>query len=166
MVVLAVPGSGSGVHHLAQSARFSDSNATCVTQVSPGKTLPAPDPTCMTALRSEPKRPLSRTTARNAALINQFGTPGLGSLIAGRYAVGMGQLLLFVTGFCLFVAWFVRVMLQLYRQINGGPELQLSSVAWLGEAGAAAAALAWFWSLFTSLSLLRQARSDAHPPGE
>jgi len=112
------------------------------------------------------KRPLNRTTARNAALINQLGTPGLGSLMAGRYAAGIGQLILFLAGFCLCAAWFVRVMVQVYQQFNGGPETQLKSLAWLGEAGAAAAALAWLWSLFTSLSLMRQARSDKNPPVE
>ena len=114
--------------------------------------------------RPQPKPPLNRTKARNAALINQLGTPGLGSLIAGRYKAGTGQLILFLAGFCLFVAWFVRVALQLYQQLNGGVEAQPKSIAWLGEAGASAAGLAWLWSLFTSLSLLRQARANEHPP--
>ena len=117
-------------------------------------------------MKTTTKPPLNRTKARNAALVNQLGTPGLGSLMAGRYAAGIGQLILFLAGFCMFAAWFVRAMVQVYQQFNGGAEAQLKSVAWLGEAGAAAAALAWFWSLFTSLSLLRQARSDKNPPAE
>jgi hypothetical protein len=137
-MVVAVPGNGPGVQRLAQPARVSDCNA----------------PILM------PRRPLTRAKARNAALINQLGTPGLGSLMAGRYAVGIGQLIVFLAGFCLFVAWFFRVMLLAYQQFNGGAEAQLKPVAWMAEAGVALAALAWFWSLFTSINLLRQAKPE------
>ena len=41
-----------------------------------------------------PPAPLSRSAARNAALLNQCATPGLGSLMAGRRLAGIGQLLL------------------------------------------------------------------------
>lgn len=106
---------------------------------------------------SSAKRPLNRTTARNSFLINQFATPGLGSLMAGRWLAGVGQLILAVIGFCLVVAWFFRVMWQTFQQINGlAPR---ASLAWLGEAGALFFAAAWLWSLVTSLSLLRQARA-------
>ncbi len=115
---------------------------------------------------ADPKRPpLDRTRARNAALINQLGTPGLGSLMAGRYIAGAGQLVLFLTGFCLFVAWFISAMLRFYHQLNGIGEIQPKSIAWLGEAGASIAAAAWLWSLLTSISLLRQARSEKNTFG-
>ena len=41
---------------------------------------------------------LSRTKARNALLLNQLATPGLGSLLAGRWIAGTGQLLCSVAG--------------------------------------------------------------------
>ncbi len=118
------------------------------------------------ALHRTERKPLNRTTARNAALINQFGTPGLGSLIAGRYVMGTGQLILFLAGFCLFVAWFIRLMGQVYAQVKGGAETEPRSIAWMGELGALLAVLAWFWALFTSLALLRAARKIEQSPDE
>jgi len=41
---------------------------------------------------------VSRTQARNAALLNQLGTPGLGTLLAGRWVEGILQLFLFLAG--------------------------------------------------------------------
>jgi hypothetical protein len=64
-------------------------------------------------------QPLNRTTARNSFLVNQFATPGLGSLMARRYLAGSGQLLLSVAGFGFVVAWFVSVMARLYQQVEG-----------------------------------------------
>ena len=103
-------------------------------------------------------KPLDRTTARNSFLVNQFATPGLGSLMARRYVAGSGQLLLALLGFGLVVAWFVSVMSRLYQQAEG--ESSTSSAAWLGEAGALVFAASWLWSLVTSLSLLREAREN------
>ena len=109
-----------------------------------------------------PHGPLSRSTARNAVLLNQCATPGLGSLLAGRRAAGLGQLLLAILGFLMVTGWFVLLALQLYNQlVNDEPP---KSVAWLGEVGAAIFAAAWLWSLFTSLSVLREARANEPPP--
>ena len=113
-----------------------------------------------------PRGPLSRSTARNAALLNQCATPGLGSLMAGRRLAGIGQLLLAVAGFVMIIGWFVLLALQIYNQlINDAPT---KSVAWLGEAGAVIFVAAWLWSLVTSLSVLREARANerksATPP--
>ena len=106
-------------------------------------------------------RPLSRTKARNNALINQLATPGLGSLLAGRYLAGTAQLLLAVTGFGCVVAWFFALMLQLFQQTDS--ETPAKSVAWLGELGALLFVLSWVWALFTSLSLLREANENPGP---
>ena len=57
---------------------------------------------------SAPKK-ISRAKARNAALLNQLATPGLGSVIAGRWLAGTGQLLVFLAGFAL-VRHLVRPM--------------------------------------------------------
>ena len=108
---------------------------------------------------------LSRTTARNSFLVNQLATPGLGSLMAGRLVAGLGQLLLALIGFGLVVAWFAALMMQMYRQIDN--EATSKSYAWLGEAGGATFIAAWLWSLFTSFSLLREARANevqSNPP--
>ena len=76
---------------------------------------------------------------------------------------GTGQLLLALAGFGLLLAWFGVLMFQLYQQITGNAE-STKSVAWLGELGAACFALAWVWSLITSVSLLREARAAAPEP--
>jgi len=108
-------------------------------------------------------RGLSRAAARNYALINQLATPGLGSLMGGRYVAGTGQLLLALIGFGFVVAWFVLLLRQVYRQID--TDLPGPSVAWLGEIGGVIFAAAWAWSLVTSLALLRQANPDEPGPG-
>ena len=110
-------------------------------------------------------RPLNRTAARNCALINQLATPGLGSLMAGRYVAGTGQILVALLGFGLVVAWFVALMAQMYQEMDNN--MPPKSVAWLGELGGLIFVAAWLWSLITSLSLLREARANdgtAQPP--
>lgn len=106
----------------------------------------------------QPRKPVSRSTARNSALINQLATPGLGSLIAGRFVAGIGQLLLALAGFAMVVIWFVQVFIQLYHQMSSGSEPK--SAAWLGEAGGLTFLASWLWALSTSISLLREAQAD------
>jgi hypothetical protein len=103
-------------------------------------------------------KPPKRTTARNCFLINQCATPGLGSLMAGRRAAGMGQLLVAVAGFVMIVCWFVQVNLQVYNELV--KDVPPKSVAWLGITGAVIFVAAWCWSLVTSLSILREARAS------
>ena len=98
---------------------------------------------------------ISRAQARNAALLNQLATPGLGSLFARRWFAGAGQLLLAIAGFGLVMVWFVKLLMQYYGQITG--DVAVKPVGWIGLLGAALFALAWCWSLVTSFSLLRQA---------
>lgn len=104
------------------------------------------------------RKPLTATTARNAALINQLATPGLGTLIAGRIVTGMLQLALALAGFCFFVAWFVAVMRQFYGQIEGNVEVK--PVGWIGWTGAALFLAAWLWALGTSIGLIREGRRN------
>lgn len=110
----------------------------------------------------QPRKPLSRSAAWNAALLNQCATPGLGSLMAGRRAAGLGQLLLAVAGFGMVITWFLTFALQIYNELfNDAPR---ESVAWLGWAGAGLFIGAWVWSLVTSLSVLREARARESKP--
>lgn len=103
---------------------------------------------------SAPKR-ISRAKARNAALLNQLATPGLGSIVAGRWIAGTGQLLMSLGGFVLIMGWFFKEMSQLYGQISG--QVAVQPIGWILEAGAILFALAWVWSLVTSFSLFREA---------
>jgi 4a-hydroxytetrahydrobiopterin dehydratase len=100
-------------------------------------------------------KPLSRATARNAALLNLFATPGLGSLLARRWIAGGGQLALALVGFTLFLVWFVKQMTQFYGQISGNVEVR--PIGKFLVAGLILFALAWLWSALTSFSLLREA---------
>jgi len=103
-------------------------------------------------------KPVSRAAARNAALVNQLATPGLGSLMAGRWLAGIGQLAMAVAGFVMVVVWFFEVMIQYYGQISGN--VQSHSVGWIGATGSILFVASWLWSLVTSVSLLLQAKAD------
>ena len=103
------------------------------------------------------RKKVSRAQARNAALLNQLGTPGLGSLLAGRRIEGALQLLIFLIGFVFFCLWAVRSLAQYYEMMfNNAPKTTPGSVG-LALLGVAICALAWAWSLQTSFSLLREA---------
>lgn len=104
----------------------------------------------------------SQAAARNAALINQLATPGLGSLMAGRWLAGIGQLALAVAAFAMVVVWFFEVMVQYYGQVTGN--VQMRSVGWIGEIGAILFVASWFWALVTSISLMRQAKAGEPRP--
>jgi len=90
-------------------------------------------------------------------LLNQFGTPGLGSLLAGRWMAGAGQLLLALAGCAFILVWFVAQIHQLYGQIDN--DVPVQPVGYLFTIGAILFAVSWFWSLLTSLSLIREAAS-------
>lgn len=112
------------------------------------------------------KKPLTCDSARNAALVNLLATPGLGTIMLGKLAVGLAQLGLALAGFFFVLAWFVSLMVQYYGQISG--DVKIKSVAWIGLVGAFLFIAAWIWALITSINLIRQARrettSQAPPP--
>jgi hypothetical protein len=113
----------------------------------------------MKPFSSQPgQKPPSRAAARNAALVNQLATPGLGSLMAGRWLAGIGQLVLALAGFVMVVVWFFEVMAQYYGQVTGN--VQVRSVGWIGEIGAILFVASWLWALITSINLVRQAKAD------
>lgn len=101
----------------------------------------------------------SHTRARNALLLNLLATPGLGSLLAGRKLAGLGQLLLSIAGFLLVVIWFVDLMRQYYGQMFNEQTTHAQFAGGL-LIGGGLFAVAWVWSLFTSLSLLRAAGAE------
>jgi hypothetical protein len=110
-----------------------------------------------------PPRAPDRALARNAALLNQLGTPGLGSIMAGRKWAGVGQLTVAVIGFLFFVGWFCQFAFRMYRLISDLPA-EVDRYPWLGKLGAGLFLGAWVWSWFTTCSILRQARVGAISP--
>jgi hypothetical protein len=112
--------------------------------------------------RSEPNvpsKPLSQARAIYCFVINQLATPGLGSLLGRRIFAGTCQLILAVAGFALLVGWMGQYFYRLWLQQSGEPSPG-KSYDWLGEWGLAVFGAAWLWSLFTSISLLRQAKAE------
>jgi 4a-hydroxytetrahydrobiopterin dehydratase len=102
------------------------------------------------------RKPVSRAKAKNAALLNQLATPGLGSLLCGRWIAGIGQLLLSCAGFTLIVVWFVKEMIPYYGLMFGDEPPHVPSLKMLAEGGNLFA-VAWLWSAVTSFGLLREA---------
>jgi len=90
-------------------------------------------------------------------LINQFATPGLGSLLVRRIVSGTLQLLLAVAGFVLLVYWIVHFFYNMAMKQADEP-ISPGNFGWTGAWGALLFAGSWIWSLFTSISVLRQAR--------
>jgi len=105
------------------------------------------------------RKPIDFAKARNAALVNQFATPGLGSLMAGRWIAGSGQLALALAGFVMVMVWFFKIMIQYLGQITG--DVQPRPVGWIGVTGGILFVASWFWALVTSVSLLFEARRNA-----
>jgi len=107
------------------------------------------------------RKPVSRAKARNATLVNQLATPGLGSLMAGRWAAGTGQLVLALTGSVMICVWCIREIIRAWAQTdfentpNNNP-VALNLLVW----GFGLLVLSWFWSLVTSMSLMREASAD------
>ncbi len=93
-------------------------------------------------------------------LMNQLATPGLGSLMAGRWFAGSGQLILGVAGCVYFLMWVIPMMFAYYGQIDsaitGRPAPEMPP-AWRGWVGGMLLVIAWLWSGITSLGLMRSA---------
>jgi 4a-hydroxytetrahydrobiopterin dehydratase len=104
---------------------------------------------------SSARKKVSRAQARNAALLNQLGTPGLGSLLAGRWVEGVLQLLVFLAGFVLFCVWAFRNLAQYYQMMFNNAPKTAPGGGGMFLSGIGICALAWVWSLLTSFSLLR-----------
>jgi 4a-hydroxytetrahydrobiopterin dehydratase len=102
------------------------------------------------------RKPVSRAKAKSAAMLNLLATPGLGSLLCGRWIAGSGQLVLAVAGFTVVVVWFFKEMIPYYGMMFGDEPPHLPSLKMLAE-GATLFLGAWLWSAVTSLSLLREA---------
>lgn len=101
-------------------------------------------------------KPLTPASARNAALVNQLATPGLGTLMLGKLALGLAQLALAIAGFLFIIAWFAMILFQYYGQISGNVEVK--PVGWIGITGAILFVAAWTWSLFSSIGFIRKAK--------
>ncbi len=79
--------------------------------------------------------------------------------MAGRLVAGIGQLILALAGFGFIVVWFGALLRQYYGLITG--DVPVTPTTWLAQVGAGLFIAAWWWSLVTSVSLLREAKRNA-----
>jgi hypothetical protein len=112
------------------------------------------------------RKPLSETRAWSCLLVNQLATPGLGSMMGGRYISGLCQLLLALGGCGLILIWLWKNFYSLAFQPLTGPESTTTpgSYGWFGKWGLLCLVASWVWSGITSLSLLRQAKRENPTP--
>lgn len=109
---------------------------------------------------------LNPAAARNCFLVNQFATPGLGSLMGGRILAGLGQLLLALIGFAFVIIWFIHMIKTMMDTMTGEDVPVHVSYSSYFFAGALFFGASWLWSLLTSLSLMRNAKiPEPLPPG-
>ena len=102
------------------------------------------------------------------ALVNQGAFPGLGTLMMGR-RVGYAQAAIMVAGFFLtmgFLVWYL-VCVGRYATNSTWSEAHFKSLyqpyRWSLYWGLGLCAAAWFWSLFSSLAMLRAGRKRTQP---
>lgn len=105
-----------------------------------------------------PQKPLTQSKALYYFAINQFATPGLGSLLGGRLLPALGQLALSIIGFFLVVFWFFQTMKAYYATLTSD-SVESGNIHYL-VAGALFFGAAWLWSLVTSISLLQEAKAN------
>ncbi len=101
-------------------------------------------------------KPIDRATALALTGLNLLATPGLGTVLAGRWLAGAAQLALSVSGFVLVNLWFFELFKSLIASAEPAP-------AWHWQAGVALFGLAWIASAWTSLDLVKKA-SPPTPP--
>ena len=102
------------------------------------------------------RKPVSRTKAKNAAMLNLLATPGLGSLFCGRWIAGTGQLILAAAGFAIVTVWFFKEMIPYYGMMFSDATPSFPGFKMLAQGGILFA-VSWFWSAVTSVSLMREA---------
>jgi 4a-hydroxytetrahydrobiopterin dehydratase len=93
-------------------------------------------------------------------MLNLLATPGLGSLLCGRWIAGSGQLVFGLAGFALVAVWFFKEMIPYYGLMFSDEPPHLPSLKMLAE-GAVLFAASWLWSAVTSVSLMRETSADS-----
>jgi len=98
----------------------------------------------------------SRANPWTLVALNLVVLPGLGSVLAGRIVSGVLQMLASIVGFILGVIWLLQ-LISLYASDDKLPDLSSLPFTTL-VSGGVLFALGWFWSLASSLQILRDAR--------
>lgn len=102
-------------------------------------------------------------------VLNLLAFPGMGTIMARR-TTGYLQATLSLIGFGMFVGfvlWFMVGLVRTAGDMSGDLDAYwrfVRSRAWIAWAGLVVCAVAWFWSLFSSVQILRAARRNSRPP--
>ncbi len=110
-----------------------------------------------------------RSSAWSAVLINQLAFPGLGTIMSGR-RVGYVQAGLMLIGFFLAMGFFIWYFVCIARHLSNPGWSHEQFIAtfrpylWSLYWGLGLSALAWFWSLKSSLEMLKEKDVRTPPP--
>jgi hypothetical protein len=102
-----------------------------------------------------------RSRARLCVVINQLAFPGLGTLLMGR-RVGYAQAALMIVGFFLVTGFLVWYLVSFIRYVGSSTwdeetfRKHYLPCQWALYYGLAFCVVAWIWSLFSSITILRE----------
>jgi len=111
---------------------------------------------------TDERKPLTRSRAWGCVAINQLAFPGMGTVMAGL-RIGYAQAAIMLAGFFLtmgFMICYFTSVLRLLTQLDSSDaqfEQCYRPYAWAGIYGLALCVIAWFWALFSSITILRNA---------
>jgi hypothetical protein len=103
------------------------------------------------------KLPLNRDRAWACVLLN-LGVPGWGSLKAGRPFAGIAEMVIVIAGLILFGAWMYEWLDRVFETEIGNPPPPLPA-PWLWKWGLGLVGLSCVWTIFTCISLMREAKA-------
>lgn len=100
--------------------------------------------------------------------MNQAATPGLGSWMGGHRVAGAGQMCFSVSGFCLIMTWFLKLMVAAYSQIEGAA-VDMAAIHRWGKLGLLIFGIGWLWAWVSTIQILvtmrrREKAESSAPP--
>lgn len=104
-----------------------------------------------------PKIPLSRDRAWACVMLN-VSVPGWGSIKAGKKAVGICEMVIALAGLFLLFAWMFGWMVRVF-QSQLAEDLSPVPNPWLWRSGVICIVISWIWTVFTCISLMREAKA-------
>ena len=118
---------------------------------------------------TRPRQDSLTSRAWLAVVVNLVAFPGLGTIMAKRWT-GYIQAGLTLAGFAVFMGymlWYFAEMIRVASDISADMDAFRALARqrlWIVLGGLAIVAVAWVWSLFSSLAILREARARQAPP--
>ncbi|MEO6182697.1 MAG: hypothetical protein ABIP71_06300, partial [Verrucomicrobiota bacterium] len=102
-------------------------------------------------------------------MVNQLAFPGLGTIFAGK-KIGFTQAALSLVGFFVatgYTCWFIFHQIKLLFDV-GTSSQEFNAVRfdhwWIGAVGLGLCLIAWSWSLFTSIEIVKSTRENSPIP--